>query len=103
MVSDIVLLKKLPEEVKNSVTAYIGCLAGASSKQEYLGAIQNAGFIGIRVVGETATSSEFLANDPSARQVAKSLNLSREQARELDRSVVSMKVSAVKPNGGKLT
>ena len=44
MVSDIVLLKPLPEEIKNSVFAYIGCLAGAVTKNEYLGAIQEAGF-----------------------------------------------------------
>ena len=31
-VSDIVLLKELPEEIKKSVAAYIGCLAGAVSK-----------------------------------------------------------------------
>lgn len=98
MVSDIVLLKELPEDVRNSVTAYIGCLAGAMSKQDYLGAIQFAGFQDVRVVGETAASSELLANDPSAQQVAKNLNLSREKAKELARSVVSMKVSAIKPD-----
>ncbi len=98
MVSDIVLLKQLPEDVRNSVTAYIGCLAGAMSKQDYLGAIQSAGFQDVRVVGETAASSELLANDPSAQQVAKNLNLSREKAKELARSVVSMKVSAIKPD-----
>ncbi len=32
MVSDIVLLKNLPEFVKNSIDAYVGCVAGAVSK-----------------------------------------------------------------------
>ena len=32
MVSDVVLMKELPEEVKNSVAAYIGCLAGAVTR-----------------------------------------------------------------------
>ena len=44
MVSDIVLLKELPEEIKNSVAAYVGCIAGATTKKEYLEAIQAAGF-----------------------------------------------------------
>ena len=36
MVSDIVLLEELPEAVQKSVAAYIGCVAGASLKQDYL-------------------------------------------------------------------
>jgi ubiquinone/menaquinone biosynthesis C-methylase UbiE len=97
MVSDIVLLKELPEEIKNSVSAYIGCLAGAVSKNEYLGAIQAAGFQGTKIIDETTTPSELLANDPTAREIVKNLNLSREKAKDLARSVISMKVSAVKP------
>ena len=46
MVSDIVLLKPLPEEIRNSVFAYIGCLAGAVTKNEYLGAIRRGRFSG---------------------------------------------------------
>jgi len=97
MVSDIVLLKELPEEVKNSVTAYIGCLAGAITKNKYLGAIQAAGFQETNIIDETTTPAELLANDPSAREIIKKLNLSRENAKDLARSVTSMKVSAVKP------
>ena len=97
MVSDIVLLKELPEEVKNSVTAYIGCLAGAITKNKYLGAIQAAGFQETKIIDETTTPAELLANDPSAREIIKKLNLSRENAKDLARSVTSMKVSAVKP------
>ncbi len=97
MVSDIVLLKELPEEIKNSVTAYIGCLAGAVTKNEYLGDIRAAGFKETRIIDETTTPAELLANDPSARQIVKSMNLSREQAKDLARSVIRVKVSAIKP------
>lgn len=97
MVSDMVLLKELPDEIINSVAAYVGCLAGAITKEEYLKAMQAAGFQETRVVGETTFPAELMANDPTAREVAKNLNLSREKAKELARSVVSMKVSAVKP------
>ena len=99
MVSDIVLLKELPEEIKSSVAAYIGCLAGAVSKEDYLGAIQQAGFQETRVIDEVTFPMELVANDPTIREIKimKNLNMSREKARELARSVVSMKVSAVKP------
>ena len=97
MVSDIVLLKELPEEIRNSVAAYIGCVAGATTKKDYLEAIRAAGFEETRVLGEAAFSVELLANDPVAREVAKNLKLSREKAEDLASSVVSMKVSAIKP------
>ena len=45
MVSDIVLLKELPDFIKNSIEAYIGCLSGAIMRDEYIGAIEAAGHI----------------------------------------------------------
>jgi arsenite methyltransferase len=97
MVSDIVLLKELPAEIRNSVAAYIGCVAGATSKKDYLEAIQAAGFEETNVLGEATFSVDLLVNDPAAREVAKNLKLSRERAKDLASSVVSIKVSAIKP------
>ncbi len=97
MVSDIVLLKELPAEIKDSVAAYIGCVAGAVTKKEYLEAVQAAGFEETKVLGEAAFSAELLASDPVAREIAKNLNLSAERAEDLASSVVSIKVSATKP------
>jgi ubiquinone/menaquinone biosynthesis C-methylase UbiE len=96
MVSDIVLLRELPVEIRNSVAAYVGCVAGAVTKKEYLEAIQAAGFEETEVLDETAFPSEFLANDPTVKEIAESLRLTREQAEDLAGSVVSIKVSAVK-------
>jgi len=97
MVSDIVLLKELPAEIRNSVAAYVGCVAGAVTKKEYLEAIQAAGFKETKVLGEATFSAELLTNDPTAREVAKNLKLSPERAEDLASSVVSIKVSAIKP------
>lgn len=97
MVSDIVLLKDLPEEIKNSVAAYVGCVAGATTKKDYLETIRAAGFEETKVLGEDAFSVELLANDPTAMEIVKNLNLSPERARNLASSVVSIKVSAIKP------
>jgi len=40
MVSDIVLDKELPESLRNSIEAYVSCVAGASPKSEYLDLIR---------------------------------------------------------------
>ena len=97
MVSDIVLLKDLPEEIRNSVAAYVGCVAGATTRKDYLEAIRAAGFEEAKVLGEAAFSVELLANDPTAVEIAKNLNLSPERAGDLASSVVSINVSATKP------
>jgi len=97
MVSDIVLLQELPEEIRNSVAAYTACVAGAETKESYLGAIQKAGFQKIQILNETVFPTEILANDPTARDIVKNLNLSPQKAQELAQSVVSVKVSALKP------
>ncbi len=44
MISDMVLLKELPEAVKKSVLAYVGCISGAEMKTDYIKMIENAGF-----------------------------------------------------------
>ena len=54
MVSDIVLLKELPETVRNSAEAIAGCVGGASIKDEYLAAVASAGFKNVEVISETS-------------------------------------------------
>jgi len=100
MISDIVLLKGLPEEIKNSVAAYVGCVAGATTKKDYLETIRAVGFGETKVLGEAAFSVELLANDPTAVEIVKNLKLSPERARDLADSVISIKVSAIKPAVG---
>lgn len=43
-ISDIVIEGELPEAVRRSAEAYVGCVAGAMSKTDYLGIIEQAGF-----------------------------------------------------------
>jgi arsenite methyltransferase len=97
MVSDIVLKKDLPEEIRNSVAAYTACLAGAETREIYLGAIRGAGFEEIRILDETVFPIKVFANDPTAQEIMKNLKLTPQKARELGESVISVKVSAVKP------
>jgi len=48
-VSDIVLLKELPDSLRRDVSAYVGCIAGASLMGEYLGYALAAGLRGLCV------------------------------------------------------
>jgi arsenite methyltransferase len=64
MISDIVLLKPLPEAVLKSVGAYLACVSGAILKNEYLSAIQEAGFEKVTVLEETPAPTDLIQNDP---------------------------------------
>jgi len=98
MVSDMVLLKELPEVIRRSVEAYVGCIAGAVMKQEYLAAIEDAGFHEIQVLGEDVYPVEQMVGDPIVQAIYEDLNLPPEELKDLSVSVVSIKVSAVKSN-----
>jgi len=98
MVSDMVLLKELPEAIRQSVEAYVGCIAGASMKGEYLAAIEAAGFQEIKILGEDIYPIELMAADPIAQEICADLQLSDESAKDLSSSAASIKVSARKPS-----
>ncbi|MFW9935064.1 MAG: arsenite methyltransferase [Candidatus Thorarchaeota archaeon] len=55
LVSDMVLMKQLPEEVRESIHSYTGCIAGAVPESEYLQLIENAGFEQVRVVEKSGS------------------------------------------------
>ena len=61
MVSDIVLLADLPQHVRESMTAYTCCIAGALPVDEYLAAIKAAGFEDIETVSEASIGTGELA------------------------------------------
>jgi len=98
MISDIVLLKELPDLIKNSIEAYIGCISGAIMKDEYIDAIKAAGFNEIRVIDEKPFPIECMANDPTAKAIIENLKIPPEKVKEIAGSVVSIKVYGVKPN-----
>lgn len=59
MVSDMVLLRELPDEVRESSEAYISCIAGAILKDAYIAGIEKAGFTEIELVDETTVSIDY--------------------------------------------
>lgn len=97
MVSDIVLRRSLPDFVKESIQAYVGCLAGAVSKERYLDAIARAGFEEIDVIGESDFPLDCMSNDPTGQAILISLRGSPEEIKKVEGSISSLKVSARKP------
>ena len=96
MVSDIVLLKPPPDVIRNSLEAYVACVAGALLKDEYLEAIKKAGFGDIRVVAEEVFPTEFILSDPTAQVIMENKAITSEMAGDFASSIISVKVSAIK-------
>ena len=97
MISDIVLHKGLPDFIRNSVEAYVGCLSGAILKDDYLATMEKAGFRNIDVTSEDIIPIEDMLNDPTVQTlVAKSGKSTELLNQEIKGTVSSIKVSAIK-------
>jgi SAM-dependent methyltransferase len=96
MVSDIVLLRELPGAIQESIAAYVGCVAGAVLKDQYLDVMRSAGFNDVQVISEDVFPVDLVEHDPTAKAIIEGLQLSEEELKDLAHSVVSMKVAAVK-------
>jgi SAM-dependent methyltransferase len=55
-VSDLVTTGDLPEAIRNAAEMYVGCIAGALKKQEYLEIIAKTGFTNVQVQKESEVS-----------------------------------------------
>lgn len=80
MVSDLVLTRDLPEDLKGSIDAYVGCLAGAVKKDDYLRHITASGLRNVKVISETSYPVDAMFED----------------LKKADGAVASIKVAAVK-------
>lgn len=98
MVSDLVLTRPLPDAVQRSVAAYVGCIAGAMLKGDYLAAIAAAGFGGIRVFDEFAYAVGSSSPDDSELALLDAPDLSPAELQAALTAVVSIKVAARKPH-----
>ena len=96
-ISDVVLSRELPDFVKNSTKAYIGCLAGAIMKQEYLQIIANVGFTDVSVAAESSFPVQSLLCESRGSSAIEMPQFSPEQQKEIAESVLSIKVNARKP------
>ena len=94
-VSDIVLSKPLPPEIQGMADAYAACVAGASTEEEYLGAIRDAGFQDVKFTRSPAADLILgTAADPMIQQAVQSVGA--ERLAELSNSIWSYKITARK-------
>lgn len=93
-VSDIVTDGPLPAEIKSSLSAWAGCVAGALDANDYVAAIESAGFTEVEL---TPVYFDKAMIDSAAEQ----LDLGEvviAGTESLEKSVYSAKVTARKPN-----
>ncbi|MFB0523570.1 MAG: arsenite methyltransferase, partial [Candidatus Bathyarchaeia archaeon] len=112
MVSDVVLLRELPEATKKRAHP-ASCVRTAIMKDDYRGTIRQAGFHNLRIIQEKQHSFEDVVGDPHAKVVVvnprkktqelKSVSELEEEARETVKEILastaSINVSAIKPTG----
>jgi arsenite methyltransferase len=96
MISDIILLKDLPEYVRNSVDGHIACLAGAVRKEDYIEAITKAGFTDINIDKVAKFPIELMLNDPIAEKIVRENNLTEKEISAIANSIASVSISAKK-------
>ena len=96
MVSDIVLLKPLPESIQKNVEAYAGCISGAEIKDKYLELIRKAGFQEVDVIEEKTYPLEYIISESTLKEAIKMSSMTEEEVKEAAKTVVSVKVSALK-------
>jgi arsenite methyltransferase len=97
MISDLALKKPLPKAVRDSVEAYVACIAGALVKNDYLDAIREAGFKDVKVVSEKLFPPELVLEDSLAPEIIKKLDIPQKELMEHVSSVLSLNVRAFKP------
>jgi len=103
MVSDIVLEKPLPDEIKGDIETYIGCIAGASLQKDYINSIKKAGFKEVKIVGSSNWSFEDndvkknIGKSRIGSSLLKKLNGNLNKIIEIRKSIRSIKVQAIKP------
>jgi hypothetical protein len=91
-------VKTLPESIKNSVEAYVGCVSGAIRRDEYTQAIEAAGFGKVEIVDERSFSIGSLTNDPIGKSIIEDLKIPPEKVKEVQSPILSINVYAAKPN-----
>jgi SAM-dependent methyltransferase len=95
-VSDLVLTAALPAGLLRSAEAYVGCIAGAMLRDEYVAAIGRAGFSSVAVVAEGSFAGIVDLQSPEILAALAKDGLDLRDAETLLEKVVSIKVVARK-------
>jgi len=95
--SDLVVERELPAEIRASVEAYVGCVGGAIKQEEYAELVSAAGFTKVKVAVEFSLSDIIEPDDPRVAEILADAGLSYPQSeiREALAGIKSLSVSAV--------
>lgn len=73
-ISDIALKKQLPDKIRESIYAYVGCISGAILIDEYIKAVELSGLKDINITAKEASGCiDPDTNDPMGRAILNSL------------------------------
>ncbi|MBN1613362.1 MAG: methyltransferase domain-containing protein, partial [Deltaproteobacteria bacterium] len=94
IVADVVHTEPLPDILLSAVDLYVGCLAGAMVREEWLEAIRAAGFGEVGVVLESPIPIDFIGRELVWKVVR--MSLVDDEIEALEKSVRSILVTARK-------
>ena len=93
-VSDIVTDGPLPADIKASLSAWAGCIAGALDQRDYLAAMEAAGFVGVSVV---PTYFDDAMIEEALGSIGERAGLRSYPREMISKSVFSARITARKP------
>ncbi len=97
MVSDVVLEHAMPEELLQTVDAYLGCVGGASVRSEYFRIVSEAGFADLKVTEEGNFGDVISMDDPMVVEAIDRIGVTPEQVKGFLAEVTSLSLFARKP------
>lgn len=92
MVSDIVLDRELPSQVRENMNAWAACVGGAIRRDVYLEAIRKAGFSEIQVQRASKFDDVFPADDPGVQAMAAEFGIPEAEIPSVLGSVTSLEI-----------
>jgi len=93
-VSDIVTDGPLPEAIKQSLSAWAGCVAGAVEAEDYIGMMKSVGFTDISI---TPVFFDKETVDSALADMGDAINLQTIPRDDIYKAVYSAKITAYKP------
>ncbi|MGE5462682.1 MAG: arsenite methyltransferase [Syntrophothermus sp.] len=93
-VSDIVTDGPLPASIKQSLSAWAGCIAGALEAEEYIGMMKSVGFTDISVVPVFFAQEDVDSALKDMKDIVELKTISRD---DIYKAVYSAKITAYKP------
>jgi ubiquinone/menaquinone biosynthesis C-methylase UbiE len=94
-VSDVVIEGELPAAVRSDMEAYVGCVAGALEKEEYLYKLQEAGFVEANI--EATRRYRFADLESSGFAAPHIAQMSDAERDNLDGRIMGAFIRAIKP------